>query len=59
MSCKKPEDQVFQLAKELFLKSTNPQFLTELSKAQYLASITNSIEVAKLFIRTYEDKQNE
>lgn len=52
------EDSIFDLAKELFLKSYRPQlFLNDESIKQYNADINNAIVVAEMFVKRFEEHE--
>ncbi len=51
-------DEIDELAKQLFIKSyVGSMFLTDQTRAQYIALMKNSFEVAELFIQLKDQRQ--
>lgn len=56
---KNKQEKLYELAKELFLKSSNkPTFITEQNKSWYESAINDALEVAELFVTSFDKKLN-
>jgi hypothetical protein len=52
------EEQVYQLAKEIFLKRAPGEFINDKSKPGYEAQAANAIKMAQFFVEYYEQTVN-
>lgn len=56
---KNKEEKLYELAKELFIKRSPPEFLTDKTENGFKSAIENSIKVAKMFLEHFEkDKKD-